>query len=190
MLRRTPAASAQVHIKSVLFRTRLAFTQVPFPHMPRLVAPMLLQRPRQRNLLHWQHMEVRHIAQLPHRMPADILRHPHRRRILPRQDARPRRRAHRRSRVSIRKTHPLRRQPVQVRRLIERAPVAPQIPPPQIIQQNKNHIGPLRHRDSHPPTPPEKNKARFKVAHASGLPSKALKLKACSPIPSPLPPSS
>ncbi len=63
------------------------------------------------------------------------------RRVLAGEDACPRWRADRASRVGVGEAHALRREPVDVRRLVERAAEAAQVAPAHVVDENEDEVG-------------------------------------------------
>ena len=141
-----PPAGDDHRVEALLVGEVRGPAQVPLAERPARIARPL-QRFGKRNYVQRQMLRaINRYAHLLERPPVagDEVRNAQPRRILPRDDARPRRRTHRTRRVRVSEPHPLRRQPVNVRRLVERIPITPHVRPAQIVDQHEHEVRPLR----------------------------------------------
>ena len=180
-----PVMASPVDLKSLVLGQEAFPAQVPFSREKRPVAP-LVQRLGER---HFLERKLLLIGRGPERlvfspMPVHRIRlgrakpvccrHP--RRIFSRQNARPGRAADRAGSVRTGEAHPLRREPIAVRCLVEGAAKRPQIAPPQIVGQDKYEIGPALRLIRHPKSTP----CQHQSCHSAGGPDQ--KLPACHPL--------
>ena len=101
----------QFELRPVMFVAR----EMPLAHHARGIL-VLRQNLRQRHLADRQRVGG---------IRPQVIDDAHPRRMLPREQRRAIRRTHRRRRIRMRKPHPLLRQPVQIRRLVEPVPITP-----------------------------------------------------------------
>ena len=141
--RRSAMVAGDVKFKTLILRQVAFAAEMPFTDEGRNVSA-LLERFRQRHLFERKVIRQRGPVEFllrvigPARQP---VRDPEARGIFARHNARARRRADVARGIRAGEPHPLRRQPVEVRRLVERTPVTREIRPAQIVHQDEDHVG-------------------------------------------------
>ena len=144
--RAAPLESADVDVEAVLVRPVGPAAEVPLADVPGLVAAAL-QRGGQGGLFQRQVVDVGRVDQaaaagMEVPAPGDPVGHADVGGVLAGEDARPGRAADGAGGIGVGEPHAALGQAVEVGRLVEAAPLAAEVPPAHIIDENEDNVGP------------------------------------------------
>ena len=143
--RRMPVVTAaDIHVKTVTFRPVRFVAEVPLAEMPGLITALAQgagQRTlRKRQLLHIGSVDQVAVQRMRGTAVVDPVGHANPGGIFSAHDAGTGRRTDRTGGVGVGEQHPLRRQPVEVRGLVEGAAHAADIPPAHVVHQDQYDV--------------------------------------------------
>ena len=147
-VRAAAVESALVHIEALRLREKLLAAEMPFARVHRGVTSGL-EHLGQRGFFKRELLGVGCGQQLRRALPlvrlrgADVIRHACPLRPASGEQRCARGRTHRAGRIRLRELHPLLRHAVEMRRVVERAAVAPEVALAQIVGEEDDDVGPL-----------------------------------------------